>query len=82
VLAARFKDGMHISATPRRHHVCFQLAQHPYFECRMHEARLMMITKHHELTERKVESVSGGVDPLRLLAQVSVSQGTAIKWRQ
>lgn len=40
VLGARFKDGMHISATPRRHHVCFQLVQHPYFECRIAEHSL------------------------------------------
>jgi AraC family transcriptional regulator len=33
VLSARFEGGMHISATPRSHHVCFQLTPHAHFEC-------------------------------------------------
>ena len=35
VLSARFKGGAHISATPRRHHVCFQLTPSAHFECRI-----------------------------------------------
>ena len=35
VLSARFKGGLHISATPRRHHVYFQLTPGAHFECRI-----------------------------------------------
>jgi AraC family transcriptional regulator len=40
VLRARFKGGAHISATPRRHHVCLQLTPRPHFECRIADQRL------------------------------------------
>jgi AraC family transcriptional regulator len=33
VLSARFQGGMHLCGTPRRHHICFQLAAQPRFEC-------------------------------------------------
>jgi hypothetical protein len=33
VFRAQFQGGMHVSATPRRHHVCFQLTPLSRFDC-------------------------------------------------
>ena len=35
VFGARFQDGMHMNATPRRHHICFQLSPEARFDCRI-----------------------------------------------
>ena len=35
VFGARFQDGMHMNATPRRHHICFQLSPQARFDCRI-----------------------------------------------
>jgi AraC family transcriptional regulator len=35
VLNARFQGGMHFSATPRRHHIFFQISEQTHFECRI-----------------------------------------------
>ena len=40
VLSARFQGGMHFSATPRRHHICFQNAEQAHCECRIADRTL------------------------------------------
>jgi AraC family transcriptional regulator len=35
VFRARFQGSMHVSATPRRHHICFQLNPLSRFDCRL-----------------------------------------------
>jgi hypothetical protein len=35
VFNARFHGGLHLSARPRRHHICFQLTSHARFDCRI-----------------------------------------------
>jgi AraC family transcriptional regulator len=35
VFRAQFQGGVHLSATPRRHHVCFQLSPPSRFDCRI-----------------------------------------------
>ena len=40
VLSARFDGAAHLSATPRRHHVCFQISQQTRFDCHIGDQRL------------------------------------------
>jgi AraC family transcriptional regulator len=40
VLSARFRGGMHLRGTPRRHHVYFQLSSRPRLECRIGDRAL------------------------------------------
>jgi len=40
VLNARFQGGLHISATPRRHHICFQVSEQAHFACRIADRTL------------------------------------------
>jgi len=40
VLNARFQGGMHCSATPRRHHIFFQVSEQAHFECRIADRTL------------------------------------------
>ena len=40
VLSARFDGAAHLSATPRRHHVCFQISQQTRFDCHIADQRL------------------------------------------
>ena len=40
VVTARFRGGMHISANPRRHHICFQLSEQSRFACRIGDQAL------------------------------------------
>jgi AraC family transcriptional regulator len=40
VWAARFHGGGHISATPRRHHICFSVAASARFDCRIADRTL------------------------------------------
>src|SRR5215469_12649275 len=40
VLNAWFEGGMHVSATPRRHHVFFQVSERAHFECRIGDRAL------------------------------------------
>jgi AraC family transcriptional regulator len=35
VFSARFRGGLHLSATPRWRHICFQLAPRAHFDCRI-----------------------------------------------
>jgi AraC family transcriptional regulator len=40
VLYARFEGGMHFSATPRSHHICFEFADRAHCECRIADRTL------------------------------------------
>ena len=40
VYGARFRGGGHISATPRRHHICFNLSSNARFDCRIADRAL------------------------------------------
>jgi hypothetical protein len=40
VLSTRFDGAAHLSATPRRHHVCFQISQRSRFDCHIADQRL------------------------------------------
>ena len=57
VVAARFHAGMHISATPRRHHICFQLSQRSRFACRIGDQGLS-----HEPRSGSLAICPAGID--------------------
>jgi AraC family transcriptional regulator len=40
VFSARFHGGGHFSATPRRHHICFNLTPNAHFDCRIADRAL------------------------------------------
>jgi AraC family transcriptional regulator len=40
VMSARFQGGLHLSGTPRSHHICFQTSAQARFDCRIGERAL------------------------------------------
>ena len=57
VVTARFRGGMHINATPRRHHICFQISEQSRFACRIGDQALS-----HEPRSGSLAICPAGID--------------------
>jgi AraC family transcriptional regulator len=78
VLNARFQDGMHFSAKPRKHHIFFQVSEQARFECRIADRVLSHEPQAGSLAicpteadycadaDRSVEAILVAIDPRHL----------------
>jgi AraC family transcriptional regulator len=77
VMSSRFQGGLHVSGTPRWHHICFQTSAHARFACRIGDRALSFSRPAGSLSispagsdcsadaDESVENILVAVDPAR-----------------
>jgi AraC family transcriptional regulator len=88
ILSARFQGGMHFSATPRKHHVFFQVSEQARFECRISDRTLSHEPQTGSLAicptgadycaeaNASVEAILVAIDPSKLA--LAAAEGSAL----